>query len=389
MNAMINKLEINNHISIFRMFHSVMALLLLALLPSCYSSTAVKGIPVENLVMANDARVVKKTVSQEDNSLVALMSQVRSNKTFIETSESSEYRIGPLDVLEITSHVGDKVETATISVNTLGRISYSFVDDLDVSGMTPSQMDEALTQKLSAFIKKPRIDILVKECKSKSATVLGELASLRSSTTGTAQSGRIFLKGKTTLMDLISLAGGYTVNADIKNLKLVREGKTYIINVYDILEKGDESKNVIIDDGDVMNIQELPTVRDRIFVMGEVNSQGIYSLKDAVDLIGAISIAGNVTSLAKEENTLIVRGYSSPENAPLVMMANVKTLLRNADVKQNITLQDGDVVYVPRMAIGDVNEWITNSTPLLNFLFYPKTFQDNYFTKNYLHINSK
>jgi protein involved in polysaccharide export with SLBB domain len=359
---------------------------LVFLLSSCYSSTAVKGIPVKSITSQED-KSLAKALSQAEKKTIDAMSKTKKNDTFIDISGIPEYRIGPLDVLEIISHIGEKTEKADVTVDNRGRISYSFIDDLDVNGLTPSQLDKMLTDRLSNFIKNPRIDIIVKDFNSKSATVLGELASLRSTGGTEAASGRIYLKGKTTLMDLIALAGGYTINADIRKVKLIRGNRSYLINIYDILEKGDESSNVIIDDGDVVEIPELPAFGERIFVMGEVSSQGIYSLKDARDLLGAISLAGNVTSLAKEENTLIVRGYKNEEKGPLVMMSDVRALLREADLSQNIMLEDGDLVYVPRMLIGDINDWISNTTPLLDFLFYPKRYQDDYATRNYLHIN--
>ncbi len=133
----------------------------------------------------------------------------------------------------------------------------------------------------------------------------------------------------------------------------------------------------------------MPTFGERVYVLGEVKSQGIYSLKDARDLLGAISLAGSITPLAKEENTLIVRGYGTLENGPLVMMSDVKAMLREADLAQNIELQDGDLVYVPRMLIGDINEWISNTTPMLDFLLYPQRLTNDYFTKDYLHLNRK
>ncbi len=340
--------------------------------------------------MAEDQRVVKKAISRQDEEAITLMSQSRGNKTFIEISGIPEYLIGPSDVLEINSHIGDQVTSATVTVNSRGKISYSFIDDLEVNGLSPSQLDELITEKMSAFIKNPRIDVLVKEFNSKSVTVLGEVASLRVTTAGgSAGSGRIFLKGKTTLMDLIAKAGGYTVDADIKSVTLIRQGKKYAINLYDILEKGDESRNIILDDGDVVDIPELPAFGERVLVLGEVNSQGIYSLKDARDVIGAISLAGSITSLAKEENTLIVRGYSTRENGPLVMMSDVKAMLRKADMAQNIELQDGDLVYVPRMLIGDINDWIANMSPLFQFLLYPQEFVNDYFTRDYLHLDRK
>ena len=358
-------------------------------LSSCYSSTAVKGSPVKDLVIAKDQRVTQISASRLNEEAIVSMSESLGNNTFTEISGIPEYLIGPSDILEINSHIGDKVTPETVTVNSRGSISYSFIDDLYVNGMAPSQLDEILTEKMAAYIKNPRIDIHVKEFNSKSVTILGEVASLRRTTAGNAASGRIYLEGKTTLMDLIAMAGGYTVNADIKNVKLVRQGKSYLINLYDIIEKADNTRNIILDDGDVVDIPELPAFGERIFVMGEVNSQGIYSLKDARDLLGAISLAGSITPLAKEENTLIVRGYGTNEGGPLVMMSDVKAMLREADLAQNIALEDGDLVYVPRMLIGDINDWVTNTTPLLDFLLRPQDLVDDYFTRDYLHLDQR
>jgi polysaccharide export outer membrane protein len=266
----------------------------------------------------------------------------------------------------------------TVTVDSRGRISYSFLDHVKVEGLTPSQLDDLLTRKLSAYVRAPRISVLVKDFNSKSAIVIGEFSSLRNMSYGKGASGLINLRGRTSLTDLIALGGGYTLNADIKNVKLVRKGRSYLINLYDIIEKGDENQNVIIDEGDVVNIPELPTYGERVYVLGEVNSQGIYPLKEAQDLLAALALAGNTTRLAKEENTLIVRGYE-PGKQPLVMMADVKSLLREADISQNVRLRDGDLVYVPRMLIGDINDWIINMTPILNLVLYPYEVDYRYF----------
>ncbi|HEX9911254.1 MAG TPA: hypothetical protein VGA86_10230, partial [Desulfatiglandales bacterium] len=100
----------------------------------------------------------------------------------------------------------------------------------------------------------------------------------------------------------------------------------------------------------------------------------------------ALALAGNTNRLAKEENTLIVRGYE-PGKPPLVLMADVKSLLRKADISQNVRLRDGDLVYVPRMLIGDINDWIINMTPLLNIILYPGEFEEQYAAVPYLQYN--
>jgi protein involved in polysaccharide export with SLBB domain len=49
------------------------------------------------------------------------------------------------------------------------------------------------------------------------------------------------------------------------------------------------------------------------------------------------------------------------------------------DLAQNIRLRDGDVIYVPRSVIGDINEFITVLTPSLDFLMNrPSDFRYNY-----------
>ena len=355
---------------------------------SCYSSVAVKGTPVKELAPKREDVAARRADREAEKEAVYKLSSVKENEVFVEIEGVPEYRVGPLDVLEISSHVGDKVTTTTVTVDNRGRISYSFVDDLEVGGLAPSQLDALLTNEIAKYIKNPRIDILVKEFRSKSAMVLGELASLRTNYLSQAASGKINLKGRTTLMDLIAMAGGYTVDADIKNVKIVKRGRTYRINLYDIIEKGDDRLNVVINDGDVLEVPELPEYGERVYVMGEVVSQGVYSLKDAQDLLAAIALAGSFTSLAKEENTLIVRAYEPGKN-PLVMMADLKALFRKADIRQNIPLEDGDLVYVPRMLIGDINEWIANTKPLLDMLLYPAEFEEDYFLRRYLHFDRR
>ena len=46
---------------------------------------------------------------------------------------------------------------------------------------------------------------------------------------------------------------------------------------------------------------ELPTYGERVYVLGEVNVQGIYPLKQAQDLLAALALAGNTNRLAKED----------------------------------------------------------------------------------------
>jgi polysaccharide export outer membrane protein len=341
----------------------------------------IRGTPVKDLhrlTLPEEAPAFSLTRRDE----LARMSELRENAVFTEKRGYPEYKVGPLDILEITSRIGSEHKTDTVMVRSDGTISYSFVDDLPVEGLTVREVDERLTERMSRFVRRPRIDVVVKEFSSKSALVMGEIGSLRY-VSYQAASGRFFLKGKTTLLDLLVMAGGYTKDADIKAVKLIRGDRIYYVNLYDLIYRGETEQNVIIDDGDVVDVPDLPEYGERIYVLGEVNRQGVYSLKDVPDLLAAVSFAGSYTRTAVEENTVIIRGYQ-PGKKPMVLTADLSAILKKGDIAQNIALMDGDVVYVPRSSIGDINEFIVNTVPLLDYLLYPGRYRDAYGTYEHL-----
>jgi protein involved in polysaccharide export with SLBB domain len=344
----------------------------------------IQGTHVENLphlALPKEVPSVSLTTKEE----LARMSKVRENAAFTEKRGYPEYKVGPSDILQITSRIGSEHKTDTVMVRSDGTVSYSFVDDLPVEGLTVREVDGKLTETMSAFVRRPRIDIVVKEFKSKSALVMGEIGALRYAYYQAA-SGRLFLKGKTTLLDLLVMAGGYTKDADIKKVKLIRGDKIHYVNLYDIIYRGETGQNVIIDDGDVVDVPELPKYGERVYVLGEVNRQGVYSLEDAPDLLAALSFAGSYTRTAVEENTIIIRGYQ-PGKKPMILTADINAILKKGDIGQNIPLMNGDIVYIPRSSIGDINEFIINTVPLLDYLLYPGKYRDAY--GSYEHLRFK
>jgi protein involved in polysaccharide export with SLBB domain len=361
--------------------HLCILFLCIGLLNGC--SGSIKGTPVTSIQPeASSTKLPSRTPAAKKE--LEKMTRVTENSVFTEKRGYPEYKIGALDILEITSRIGSEYTTDTVMVRSDGTISYAFVDDLSVEGLTISELDAALTERLSVFIKSPRIDIVAKEFKSKSALVMGEVGAFRYAHYEAA-TGRLYLNGKMTLLDLLVMAGGYTKDADIKGVKLIRGDTSHFINLYDLIYRGEVDQNVIIDDGDVIDVPELPEYGERVYVLGEVNKQGVYSLKDVPDLLAALSFAGSYTRTAVEENTLIIRGYQ-PGAKPLVLTADVSAILKKGDISQNAPLMDGDIVYVPRRTIGDINEFIVNTVPLLDYLLYPGQYRDAYGSYEHLRL---
>ncbi len=349
-----------------------------------------KGIPVKEYMEADSSGVLesqqfKKEIKEE----VAGMSRVTENMVFTEKRGISEYKIGPGDVLTIKKMEGQKTAEYDAVVRPDGMISYDLIDDISVNGLTANEVDETLTSAFKKYIKHPRIEILVKEYNSKSVLLLGQINIYDRRTSGP---GRYNLKRKTTLLDLIVIAGGAISgqeygNADLRRVEVVRKGKSNTVSLYDVMFKGDNSQNIIIDDGDIITVPELPTYGERVYVLGQVASQGIYRLKDAYDLLAAISIAGGTTRVAVDSEVKIIRGYVENNRKPIILSANYNQILKKGDISQNVSLKDGDVVYVPRTAIGDINEFIVNTVPLLDYLLYPDKYRDAYFGDQHLRFN--
>jgi polysaccharide export outer membrane protein len=290
----------------------------------------------------------------------------------------------------------------TVTVRPDGKISYSFGDDIPVGGHTASEIREILLKEIQGYIRKPRLEVLVKEYKSKSAFLFGRINNLQS-TTGMTGPGKYPLKEKMTILDLIITAGGpitgipqrsslradfnYGGNGDLRKVDLVRKGKKYTLNLYSALFGGDMSHNIIVDDGDMITVPEEPTFAKRVYVFGQVNSPGVFSLADANDLLMAISLTGGTTGIAVKTDVKIVREYVERRGEPLVLSVNLDEILKRGDMSQNIALKDGDLVYVPRMVIGDINEFIANIDPLMTF--FTSKVPPSVIMQNYMKDTSK
>lgn len=349
------------------------------LLSSC--AFEARGIPVKEFrptMAVQEAEMKQKNEMKEG---ITRASQVKENSVFTERHGVPEYIIGPGDILTMNLREGSKVNTNDVLVRPDGKISYSFIDNIAVSGHTASEVTEILTEALKKYIREPRLEIVIKEYKSKSVLLSGQINVLQQGTTGP---GKYPLLGKTRVLDLVVIAGGAisgkdTGNGDLRQVELVRRGKRYSLNLYNAMFRGDVSDNVVLDNGDIITVPEMSAFAERVYVFGQVASQGILRLRDTRDLLTAIALSGGTTPVAVKTDVKIIREYEERQGNPIILSANLDQILLQGDLAQNIRLKDGDVVYVPRSVIGDINEFIANISPMLDFIYNrPSDFRTNY-----------
>lgn len=303
------------------------------------------------------------------------------NKVYKEISGFPDYIIGAGDLLTISMLRAGGQETVDIRVPPSGKISFSFLDNIPVVGRTTEEVTEEMAKLLEAFVKRPRITVVVKEYQSKKTFLLGEIARIE----GLPQSGPgVYpLKGKTTLLNTLISIGGHTSRADLSRVELTRGGKIYYINLYKMLTQGGEGMDIILENGDRVVVPELPTfkeeklVTNRVYVLGEVGIPGLLEVKTDITVLEAISKAGGVKLTAAKSKSRIVRGdISNPEVIPI----DLKKLIDKSDLSLNVKLQNGDVIYVPTTFIGKFSNSFNQIIPILNAFTYPAIYRDLYTT---------
>ena len=104
----------------------------------------------------------------------------------------------------------------------------------------------------------------------------------------------------------------------------------------------------------------------KVYVVGEVKNPGIYDLSwDRMNIISAISSAGGIALKGRTKEIHVVRLV---DGQVVSQKVNYRNLTRKGDLSQNISLQDGDLVYVPHSGKIDFN---TDIMPFVNaYLLY-------------------
>jgi polysaccharide export outer membrane protein len=124
----------------------------------------------------------------------------------------TEYVIGPEDVLDIAVW-GNAEISRTVPVRPDGRISLPLVNDILAAGFTPMELREKLMTSLAAFVATPNVSVIVREVHSFKVTVIGEVKT----------PGRYELRTRSTVLDVLALAGGPTDYAERERMVVVRQ----------------------------------------------------------------------------------------------------------------------------------------------------------------------
>lgn len=160
-------------------------------------------------------------------------------------SVNESYVIGAEDVLQI--HVWrEDVLSRTVPVRMDGKISLPLINDVQAAGLTVPQFKEVLTEKLKVFVENPDVSVMIMEANSHKVYVSGQVR-----TPGVHR-----LRSETTLLQIISMAGGFTDWANPKKVLIIRkEGgkeKRIPVNYKKIVDGKTPDSNILLKAGDTI-----------------------------------------------------------------------------------------------------------------------------------------
>ena len=127
---------------------------------------------------------------------------------------TTDYIIGPEDVLDIAVWY-NAVFPQTVQARPDGRISFPLIGDVAAVSRTSAQLTEEISTRLKSYTENPTVSIVVKEVNSYAMFVLGEVV----------RPGRNLLKSKTTLLQAVTLASGFTQVASRNKIDIFRFAK--------------------------------------------------------------------------------------------------------------------------------------------------------------------
>lgn len=257
------------------------------------------------------------------------------------------YTIGPQPITAVGGYrinVGDqlRVEFAfqpdfnrDVVVRPDGKITLPIVGEVDAYGLTPTELAERLREIFQPHLRDPLVTVDVPRFSSLVESVSQAIITPQ----GTARTF-VYPVRPDGMVTLVAIGDVQAFGRTIQELNLAI-GEAYAAIGHP-------------------EIQVTPVLQEagaqQIYVLGEVNEEGIFEMRGDITVLQAIALAGGFQDTAARRSVMVIRRMN--DGSMQAQRINVSAAIRENDFTQNIYLRPYDIVYVPREFIVDVNIWI-------------------------------
>lgn len=207
-----------------------------------------------------------------------------------------DYVVGPGDELLIQAW-GQVTLNGRFTVDRSGSIYVPQVGTLHVAGLTFAQLQSFLKAQMGRVFRNFDLNVNMGQLRSIQVFVVGQAR----------RPGSYTISSLSTLINALFATGGPTPRGSMRHIQLKRDGKVIVdFDLYDLLQRGDKSKDVQLLPGDVIYI---PPVGPQVAVAGSVNEPAIYELRSADNsTVGEVlELAAGLTNVASGESVRLER----------------------------------------------------------------------------------
>ena len=258
-----------------------------------------------------------------------------SNLTFepsINIATPTDYRLGPGDqvVIEVW---GASEANIVQKVTPDGYISIPDVGPIAVNGLTVQAASNRIRAKLSKIysgMKTANVDLSTNVKVS-----LGQIRTIQVNIMGeVARPGTYALSSFSTVFHALYKAGGVSPIGSLRNIKVVRGGRTVAtIDVYDYILQGRSHTDIRLQEGDVILASPYEAL---VMIQGKIKRPMYYEMKNSESIATLINYAGGFSDDAYASSITVERS-----NAKERTICTVDEMHYN-----DFKMKDGDVVSI-------------------------------------------
>ena len=107
----------------------------------------------------------------------------------------------------------------------------------------------------------------------------------------------------------------------------------------------------------------------RIFVFGDVKKPGMVPMSRHMTVLQALAAADMYQETALMEEVRVIRGGNLAK--PDILMADLARAFTYGDLSRNVSLEENDIVFVPREHLGDATEAAKKIMPVISTAIVP------------------
>lgn len=226
-----------------------------------------------------------------------------SNLTFAPSANLPtpvNYRLGPGDEV-IIDIWGTNQATIRQTISPDGTINIPDIGLVNLNGMTVKEADSYMRRKLGQIY-----SVDGDNAQSDIKLTLGNIRTIQINMMGeVANPGTYYISSLSNIYHALHRAGGVSRLGSLRDIQLIRNGKVIAsIDIYDFIRDGKMEGNVILEEGDIINV---PTYEIIVDITGNVKRPMAYELKEGETIADLIEYAAGFTGDAYKKNLRLIR----------------------------------------------------------------------------------